>query len=351
MKKVLLVHGIGSSGAWFESVRWELEPHFECCQVRYGQYERLGAVKVLVGIGIFKQALASVRAQFELYTSMNPTRPHLIAHSFGTVLTAFLMRSLPFVRFDRIIFAGSALSWRFPWSSILEEDPTKFESLRNEVGGRDVVAMAAGVAGLVRRGLGLAGWAGFQGAHCLKGPRLPCSQCEGTLSRIHDAPLREYGHSGVFLSPRHARELWLPWLWGFWPDEFSRLYIDPCFTSKGYRDLELHLEAEQELAPLRSWRWEWIRSGEGPIEFGDYVGLVLLLKLDEHGIEPHSDEVDGLVNLALRGVSEAVVTAWLEQQKAPSLRRSTIAQALHPRIAARRAVDRLVEDLVLPARR
>lgn len=351
MTKVLLVHGISSNGRWFEDVGWELEPHFECCRVRYDQYEEFGAAKVLFGVGIFNQALTTVRTQFEFHTSANPSRPHLVAHSFGTVLTAFLMRSLPFVRFNRIIFAGSALSWRFPWKRILEEDPSKFESLRNEVGGRDLVALAAGVAGILRRGLGVAGWAGFRGAHRLKGPRLTCKRCERNRSKIHNVPLRKYKHGGVFLSSRHARDLWLPWLWGFGPDEFSRFYVEPCFASKEHRDKRLHIEAEQDLSPLRSWRWEWTLSEKGPIEFDDYVGLVLLFKLDEHGIQIEEGEIVGFVSLALRGVSEALVSAWREQQEPPALREAAIAQALHPRIAARRAVDRLVEEFILPSRK
>jgi len=47
-QKIITVHGISSDGRWQTEVRRALEPHFECQEVKYGEYRNLGPLALIL---------------------------------------------------------------------------------------------------------------------------------------------------------------------------------------------------------------------------------------------------------------------------------------------------------------
>jgi len=127
-QKVVTIHGISSDGAWQDEVAKILEPHFDCVSIRYPQYRRLAPIKVApwlvgvpaaIGLGLAVGVSAWITGVIGLTLSAaycvivrsnarktvmsrwlekvgNPhPRPHLIAHSLGTILSLDLIKHVP----------------------------------------------------------------------------------------------------------------------------------------------------------------------------------------------------------------------------------------------------------------
>ena len=362
-KTVFLIHGVNSTGDWYAGVQSVLEPHFRCVPLHYKGLERRGLPKAFLSINA-EAAVDQVREQYDTETTGQTEAQHVIAHSFGTVVVKELLCKYPWVRFDRMIFAGSPLPQRFSWASMLERDPGKLAQLRNETGEKDRLVRAVGLMNRVRPGLGNAGWAGFSEGHTLAGPLMGCELCEEVPSeevptrgvpteevptRVHNVPLEEYGHSDYFLSEQHAHHLWLPWLWGLVPVEF-RSFQDLCGKTSRLRADGLAVEAELSAKLLAKLPWQWTEV-EGPeISFLTYVQLVLGSDHRLRGLKMDQRKLDVLGFLALQGVCLAVTTAVAELKKPRNTRDTEKLRALHPMIATQRAVEELVRKLLREGR-
>ena len=110
------------------------------------------------------------------------------------------------------------------------------------------------------RDLGNAGAYGFSNnnssTHTLLTPTANCSLCNTHPVRVHNVPLREFEHSDQFLSPKHARELWLPFLWGFSPDELYA-YVKDCKQATSLQAEKRWNEAGEIVERLWRSRFSW----------------------------------------------------------------------------------------------
>jgi len=306
--QVLTIHGVNHDKTWQVRAASVLEPHFRCLSIEYDDYPGLkGPVKAVINLWLatiaviafitgtimilFGQSmyaiifsggafilggLALATAYFQRRSCANrlkgdigraagahPMPPHVIAHSLGTYLIGRILRKFYDFKLDRIVLVGAVLPRKFPWSRILEDKPEAFTEVRNEVGQDDWVVKLVGAAKWLLRDLGDAGSKGFVGAeemvHSNTVPSAPCSSCSRSAlhALIHNFVLKEYLHSDCFLGPKHARELWLPFLWDYTPGEFQE-WLKFCWsaTYSLQEDLEKEYLAfvKQKLLD-RSWSW------------------------------------------------------------------------------------------------
>ena len=111
----------------------------------------------------------------------------IIAHSFGTYIVFALLRSEFDIRFHKVVFCGSVVSYKFPF----EQFGNRYnDQILNEVGTADPWPA---VAESVTTGYGSAGTYGF---------RRP-----GVRDRFHN----QAGH-GFFLSSDFCQKFWVPYL-------------------------------------------------------------------------------------------------------------------------------------------
>jgi hypothetical protein len=156
--KLFTIHGINTEGEWQEELRPIFEAHFSYQSIRYNGHRFLfGIPQILFSIG-FGKAVASVIQQYDRHTRGNSARHYVIAHSYGTVISTFIMKKFHEVEFHRAIFLGSPLSSSFKWSSLKRD---KFE-LVNEYGSADLAVRLARMI-FWRKIIGNAGRVGFQG--------------------------------------------------------------------------------------------------------------------------------------------------------------------------------------------
>jgi pimeloyl-ACP methyl ester carboxylesterase len=379
-QRVILIHGINTTGAWQEEARLVLEPHFECVIVKYPYYRRLGATKLLFEpwvfpvfagtaatasvLGLFRPmfwwwlALAAIavmlsfalrnlrraKAIRNFKTMLDKTigpgdRPHLIAHSFGTYLTGSILTTFPNVKLDNVILVGCVLPANFGWKTILADNPLAVRRVRNEVGKKDIVVRLASMVSLFT-GLGGAGVSGFLDddvvVHTVGSPHNECARCSSLVSAIvHNVSLPTFGHSDTFLGEGYAASFWLPTLWGIPASEYAE-FIDLCVTAARAEDngnLTLLALAEAELHE-RTWSW-----ANGTLEafverhlehrsgISGSTGKTLGLTLDKR-------RVDRAVRLIWIGVANAVA----ERSKGSSGNGRKIL-SLYPPFAVTRAVE------------
>lgn len=156
--------------------------------------------------------------------------PNVIAHSLGSYLVARALRDDAPSSVDRIVLAGCVVCRNFPWKTISK----KFTAIRNEVAGRDLVPVAAGLLRWRLGDFGRAGRKGFTGdadfAHMVQSPEDCCGICpsQPAAAPVHNFVSAKKGHSGV-LKSTYAKYYWLPFFWGIDPSEF-REFLDACFT-------------------------------------------------------------------------------------------------------------------------
>jgi pimeloyl-ACP methyl ester carboxylesterase len=271
---VITIHGVNPDRQWQERVGRVLAPHFDCKTFTYYGYDTvLGAVRAVANITIFVLALAVVFAAFyeaftgnwmvailffaagilclilsvfiarlrrERYTNSIKQqvgaattygRPHVVAHSLGTYLIGSVLRKFPDIHLGNVVLVSSVLPRAYPWRSLLTTRPYCVLKVRNEFGTADCVTKLVGKLQWLVRDLGPSGAVGFDDdptvVHTSPSPEADCVLCRGVPVKLHNVPLKEYAHSTVFLGDLHARKLWLPFLWGFSPDEFLR-YLAIC---------------------------------------------------------------------------------------------------------------------------
>src|SRR5438045_7935334 len=144
---LLLVHGINSNRKLQKAIGRVFEPHFHVVKIRYWQYRWFGATKlalepwafIIFSVGILwltsryismwmaialavvcgvllaffaapkrrERALRSWVKKASPYTQYS--RPHIIAHSFGSYLTGSALKTFPAVLARRIVFVGCVL--------------------------------------------------------------------------------------------------------------------------------------------------------------------------------------------------------------------------------------------------
>jgi hypothetical protein len=296
-KPVLLIHGVISDGSWQDEVGATLKPFFQLAQVRYPHYRgKFGAVKVVCepwGIVLALAALVTLlalematwravatsaviaflactapvvylryRLALDLYKKeagkVLDRRPHVIAHSFGTRLTAGLLGVVKGSRLGQVVLCGCVLPRSFDWSSLVSAGRVK--AVRNDYSRDDWVGWGAKLAGRLHSHLGNAGTHGFdanaKGVHRLTSPDEQCRDCRSPESKasIHDVDCTGLNHNDCLKIASHCKVWWLPFLWGFDSAEHQEL-VTLC------RDWVEADNDPERIAPLeetlhrRAWNW------------------------------------------------------------------------------------------------
>jgi pimeloyl-ACP methyl ester carboxylesterase len=372
---VVTVHGINSDGGWQRQVRAVLEPHFRCAEIKYGYFRNLGFVALVFDPGVlllllvatyclgpigvlkktmwfilpavflvFAYGLAVVRRNRALdlfaielaaHISTSPCDVHLIAHSFGTFLAGRTIKKYPWARrLRRVVLTGGVLPVCFNWKRVLDRPGAPF-TLRNEVGKRDLVSLAAGLTLPFALGLGASGVIGFwKGVGLWRGLLLwqlgtrvypvtdPYDACSTAgAKQIQNVRLEEYTHSDHFISPLHAETFWLPFLWGMAPRELA-LFLSSCRSAANFHRLSDDRNRDLAVEELtdRSWR---------------FLGSRTLEEDMQQRLGPGATADD--VVYAIRLVCEIVDSAYKESRSNTPV--EDVVLALRPTEAIRRAVD------------
>jgi len=138
---VIVVHGMNSRAKWQEEFSWQISNRLSySAPVLIYKY---GWATIDVLVCWLHRKLASrlgermriAIAQAE--ASQRPTRPDIIAHSFGTHLLSMVLTDPDFkdLQFGRVITAGSIVRPDFDWDSLIEN--SRVEAVLNHVGGKD----------------------------------------------------------------------------------------------------------------------------------------------------------------------------------------------------------------------
>lgn len=203
------------------------------------------------------------------------------------------------------------------------------------------------------RGLGIAGFAGFEGSadhvHNVASPETSCDACQEHDALIHNVVSKYLGHSDTFVGTGYAEVFWLPFLWGIDPTDYKE-FIDYCNAAAGFErewskqtrgkgHVDPRLLTIEEKLRNRTWRWS------GP--FGAYVEQEVLSRFPGT-----HEELQDSVSLAIRGTWLNVISALeAHQARADRIRKTLPPDSkadeaiayLNPHLAVRRAVELLPE--------
>jgi len=169
------------------------------------------------------------------------------------------------VRCSRVVFAGSVLSHDFPTALLRGRSRMPFEELRNEIGLTDLVPRVAALVRRLVRHLGDAGLRGFVArdghVHGVDDPEQPCAACREAKVvpawLIHNVRIKEFAHSDRFITPKHAIQFWLPFLWKIEIAEFVE-WLELCILASYAGSPGTHghaaLAAERRILG-RKWGW------------------------------------------------------------------------------------------------
>lgn len=180
---VILLHGIRTFGAWqdrLSDLLHQREPGIEVHIYKYGYFSALAFLVPFLRMIIIRR--------FRRYLTANAAawkgaRVDIVAHSFGTYVTAWALRRLPVdqsPRIHTIILCGSVLKQLFPWNALVGQGRPVTQVI-NDCGMKDIWPL---IAQLVVFGMGSAGRHGFAG---VIGPDV------GIVNRYHPV-----GHSDFF---------------------------------------------------------------------------------------------------------------------------------------------------------
>lgn len=220
----------------------------------------LGLVLAVVAAPVRRKlALRSVWRQASPY--MKDKRPHIIAHSFGTYLTATMLQEVPAARARRVVLVGCVLHDRRDWAALKLRKRDAFDEVRNDWTNKDAVVWLAGWIERRIPGFGQAGRTGFRGrppiVHNVDHPTALCKACEAVPGAlVHNVDCSGLGHSDAFIGPAHAARFWLPFLWGIDPAEYGFL-LDFCESAADQQELGNINRLKVVEDELLSWEWRW----------------------------------------------------------------------------------------------
>jgi pimeloyl-ACP methyl ester carboxylesterase len=180
---VILVHGIRTFGAWqdrLSDLLHQREPGIEVHIYKYGYFSALAFLVPFLRMIIIRRFRRYLIANAGAWEG---ARVDIVAHSFGTYVTAWALRRLPVDRSPRIhtiILCGSVLKQLFPWNMLVGQ-ARQVTQVINDCGTKDIWPL---ISRLVVFGMGSAGRHGFAGA---------IGTDVGIINRYHPV-----GHSDFF---------------------------------------------------------------------------------------------------------------------------------------------------------
>ena len=138
---VIVIHGMNSRAPWQEEFSWQIANRLRYSApvliYKYGW----ATVDVLVGPlhrRLARQLGERIRIAINQATeSQRPSRPDIIAHSFGTRLFSLILEDPEFedLKFGRVITAGSIVRPDFNWERPIAEG--RVEAVLNHMGAKD----------------------------------------------------------------------------------------------------------------------------------------------------------------------------------------------------------------------
>jgi pimeloyl-ACP methyl ester carboxylesterase len=185
---VISLHGIRTRGVWQKDLVPELAlGGFVPYALDYGSF---GALELIRPSSLDKKVRWLLGEYDRIRAVTGCERPSVIAHSFGTLQVAHLLRKYSEVIFDKVILAAGIVPVDFPWSHLLDRDRVMW--VMNEYGGRD---RWPNLARLLVPHAGHCGAARFTSSH----------------RALHQLEHAYHGHSDYFFQG-HFRYQWLPTL-------------------------------------------------------------------------------------------------------------------------------------------
>jgi pimeloyl-ACP methyl ester carboxylesterase len=377
---VVTIHGIDSAGTWQGDIDGLLRCHFRHVAVKYPQYRWCGATKLilepwflLIGgallgwacwVGILRKpiiiaaaavlllvgahafsylrrarAIKTVRLQLD-QVDLFDAPPHLIAHSFGTALSAISIDKYD-TAFDRIVLVGGVIPVDLDWRAF--HDHGRIGAVWNEVGSADWVVRLAKYAGKLVKVLGHSGLVGFVEeptlTHRMTGPSALCTECSPQQrAPVHNVNLNRYSHFDALATRKHAARYWLPFFWQVEPAEYRR-FLNLCLRAARY-DSEVDSPAltvvESELSE-RPWRWAAGKSIAQLID--DHLKDYLNRHLE---VEAHPEMWE---DLSSRAIARLWHTVWEAAQNSKEANPDPYyVAALKPSVAVGRAVLEVLES-------
>ncbi len=214
---IISLHGIRTAGAWQKQLATPIAA--------------AGAIPVALDYGYFSALQLLTRSarearvrwlgdEVERVRSRFPDRPlAMVAHSFGSYLTAALLEAHPAVSFSTVLLAGSIVRSDYPWPALLESYRVGF--IANSVGCLDPWPR---IARWCVADAGDSGRSGFESSH----------------PALYQQYAARHRHGDHF-NPGDVSAFWLPML-----ARPQRLLLDVL--------LSLRDELKQRLAALPLWR-------------------------------------------------------------------------------------------------
>lgn len=179
---MIVVHGMNSRAKWQEEFSWQIANRLQySAPILIYKY---GWATIDVLVYRFHRMLASQLGQrMRIATAQaeatgRPSRPDIVAHSFGTHLLSIVLTDPDFedLKFGRVITAGSIIRPDFDWDSLIEKG--RVEAVLNHIGGKDMPVRIAQFA-IPRTG--------------------PSGRCGYTASNAINVCMQTFKHSDFFL--------------------------------------------------------------------------------------------------------------------------------------------------------
>jgi len=160
---LFLIHGMSTLGDWQQSLAWKVQLLYNYSLpvfvFKFGR-DILSPLTRSSQRRRMRELGAAVRqVQGELAAAGRSNRCDVLAHSFGTLLLAILLRTSEFddLEFGHVILTGSIVPTSFPWDEVTSAG--RIEALLNHRAGRDIWVR---VAPWFFPGVGRSGVDGFQ---------------------------------------------------------------------------------------------------------------------------------------------------------------------------------------------
>ena len=389
--RVILVHGVGAA-KWYQRAIASLSPHFECIPINYEQYKTLGKLKVAFDPQLFTGGLivglvaivfafwhavaailmgslavlliagANIRAKYtrtkfamdqfqeDLYKKTGGVEAHIVAHSFGSFLTGFVVREIHHVRCGKIILAGSVLPRDYDWASYRDRGPfadPKFQEVRNDVGSRDLLGLLVCVFRRLMPDLGDSGRRGFHTSACvhtIPNPSAECPTCQtGAPGTVHNISTGFFHSTAV--TTGHIEMCWLPFLWDIPPHEYADV-VNRCVELvrlKQHNPAQF-LKKGQEFCD-KWWSWTTVDGGRATVV--SYLRIQIQARLTHfHGRGSGTPSVshatpDHLTYLAVQRMWHLIAGGQAARRTGENPQR---VKFLNPRLAAATAAKWAVES-------
>jgi pimeloyl-ACP methyl ester carboxylesterase len=182
-----LIHGIRTRAEWQERIVALAKMHAPEVEVIPIGYGRLRSLRFAFPRLFGEKPIALVLKQLRSIRADNPNAEvSIIAHSFGTYITAAILANFPDIRLNRIQLCGSIISTQYDWHAVKKQ---RIGTVSNDVGSRDCWPV---IAEKVSNKYGSTGAYGFKQS--------------GVKDNFHNL-----GHSDFF-TESHFLNFWLPFI-------------------------------------------------------------------------------------------------------------------------------------------